>query len=547
MVFGKFKKERDKQLKTEIAWSDLIIEKGKLDPLGLWRVGDRLIAELLSPFTTIVFHRPARYFAMYTWIIYHLNNQGYEDRKKFWGRFFELEAVLLCAIQSHQNHTYVYFLGQIGGEGAKKFLSKSKNGTLDFSNIKIPNGWEHNYKMPMYDFNVIETDLGMPSGVKVTSAGKKIAIAYQNSIKSAQFYKKYLQETVISKQVIVDLSKFSCPCLLYKPQIKVFENERNIIIDNMLKKREIDSPNYIQEKLPTILSSIYLILHYISRLNSKGCPFTYQTFRHTLSTQVYNDSKIYSPPEEYREIFRRWELYNLDSLLVFSLESALAGFLEFLHKNNDNIKSSQLNTRIKDYLLTEMKKLRIEDLTLYSSLRKTFEPIAFLPALKLSDLEKRLIEEIRGQTSLRKTIFSFLLFVYVQALFIKKKVSPGYKNAMKFLHENSYRDGMELSLFQSISETENTSLEDFLTEIFFEKWIILRQLDTRSRRNKEIAWFSFNSETDTYNWESNYNPGLYRAARSEILMTFLLNFEIVTHKQDGWYLNRNSYFYKDVD
>lgn len=533
-------------MKPKIVWSDLIVEQGKLDPLGLWRVGDRLIAELLSSFTTIVLHRPARYFAMYTWVIYYLNNQGYGDRKKFWQRFFEIEAVLLCAIQSHQNHTYEYFLGQIGGEGAKIFLSQSRNGTLDFSNIKIPNGWENNYKMPMYDFNIIETDLGMPSGIKVTFSGKKIAFAYQDSIKSSQFYKKYLQESVISKQVIAELSKFSCPCLLFKPQIKVLENERNIIIDNMLKKREIESPNYIQEKLTAILSSIYLILHYMSRLNSKGCPFTYQTLRHTLSTQVYNDSKIYSPPEEYREIYRRWELYNLDSLLVFSLESALAGFLEFLHENNDNIKSSQLNTRIKDYLLTEMKKLRIENLTLYSSLIKTFESIDLLPTLKLSDLEKRLIEEIRGQTSLKKTIFSFLLCVYVQALFIRKQVSQDYKNAMKFLLENSYRDGMELSLFQSISETEDISLEDFLTEVFFEKWIISRQLDTRSRRNKEIAWFSFNRETDTYNWESNYSPGLYRAARSEILMTFLLNLEVVIHKQDGWYLNPSSYFCKDI-
>jgi len=29
-------------MKISVEWSDLIIEEGKLDPLGLWRVSDRL-------------------------------------------------------------------------------------------------------------------------------------------------------------------------------------------------------------------------------------------------------------------------------------------------------------------------------------------------------------------------------------------------------------------------------------------------------------------------------------------------------------------------
>lgn len=524
----------------------MIIEQGVFDPLGLWRVGDRLIAELLSPFTTIVYHRPARYFAMYSWIFHHLNNQGFEDRKKFWQRFFELEAVLLCAIQLHQAHNYEFFLGQIGGEGAKKFLSQSKNGLLNFSKIKISNGWENNYKRPMYDFNLIETDLGISSGVKVTSAGKHIAHAYQNSIISSLFYKKYLKETVLSKDVIEDLSRFSCPCLLYNPQTKSLEDERNTIIEYMLKEHEIESPDYIQDKFKTLLTSIYLILHYMSCLNSNGLPFTYENWRHTLSTQIFNGSEMYSPPEEYRKIYRRWDLYNLESLFVFSLESALEGFLEFLHENNNNIKSSHIDTTIKDFFLQRLNKHGIKDLKIQSSLKKSTESIALLSSHKLSEIENKLIVEVRRQTSLDRTLIAFYLNVYTQALFIKRKTSSDYEYALEFLFEHSYIDGNELSLFQSLDETEDISIEDFLTEVFFEKWVLLRQLDTRSRRDKEVAWFSFNSETDSYNWESSYSPGLHRAARSEILMTFLLNLEIVNHKQEGWYLNPNSGFYKHM-
>ena len=41
-------------MKLTASWSDLLIEKGTRDPLGLWRVGDRMISELLGPFTTVV-------------------------------------------------------------------------------------------------------------------------------------------------------------------------------------------------------------------------------------------------------------------------------------------------------------------------------------------------------------------------------------------------------------------------------------------------------------------------------------------------------------
>jgi hypothetical protein len=56
-------------MQINIEYSDLLIERGRRDPLGLWRVGDRLAGELLPPFNTVVSQRPARYFSMYSWMI----------------------------------------------------------------------------------------------------------------------------------------------------------------------------------------------------------------------------------------------------------------------------------------------------------------------------------------------------------------------------------------------------------------------------------------------------------------------------------------------
>lgn len=96
----------------KVVWSDLLIDKGKLDPLGVWRVGDRMIADLLAPFTTVVAQRPARYFSMYCWALDHLSKQPIATKKEFWERFFVLEGVLLCAIQLHSPHSYDHFGGR---------------------------------------------------------------------------------------------------------------------------------------------------------------------------------------------------------------------------------------------------------------------------------------------------------------------------------------------------------------------------------------------------------------------------------------------------
>ncbi len=534
-------------MKLKIVWSDLIIEEGIRDPLGLWRVGDRLIAELLSPFTTIVTHRPARYFAMYTWLIHYLNNLNFENKIKYWERFFELEAVLLCAIQCHEKHNYDYFLGQIGGEHATRILDQTKGSKIDFSKIKISNGWENNYKTPMYDFSLIETDLGIISGLKVTPTGKQIALAYQNSISSSLFYRKYIDKLTIPKDAIIKLSKYSCPCLVYKPKTSALKKEKNIIIKHLLDKNLIETLNSNDEKLKTLLSSIYIILNFMAGLNKKNYPFTYEAWRKTLSTKIHFDSKMHSPPKEYEEIYKKWELYNLDSMVVFTLQSALVGFLDFLHKNN-NLKAQRLYSQVKEYFHDELRKVKkIGDVEIQASVKESRSNIMALLPNQLKKLENELVKKVKKETSLKKIIYAFFLLIYIQAQYLKRGKSSKYENAIKFLYELSYIDGMELSLLQSLDEIGNDSLIFFLFEVFFKKWIIGRQLDTRLRRHKDVAWFSYNSETDSFSWESNYDTDLYRAARSEILMTFLLNLEIVEHEEDGWFINSSSNLYKQFE
>lgn len=533
-------------MKTEIVWSDLIIEEGKLDPLGVWRVGDRLIGELLSAFTTVVYHRPARYFSMYSWIIYHLNAGKYSNRKLFWERFYELEAMLLCAIQLHGEHNYEYFRGQIGSEHAKQILAKVSKGQMNFSKERMSNGWETNYKRPMYDFNLVETDFGMISGLKTTPSGKKLALAYGDSIRSTRFFREFIDKTSVPVKVLEELASYSCPCLTHTPDRKTLENEQQTLIEYMLDTGATKDSGKITEESKLLLPSIYLILDFVAFLNKNDIAFTEESWRKALSTHVTKGRRVYSPPVEYAGLFRRWELYNLDSLFVFALESALNGFLVYLH-GVKNPKASGMMSEIEEYVAQVLKDAKIIDnLKLDNTASKAIGNIINFSSTELFALEENIIEKIKTTKSLDKIAYSFLLCVYTTALFIKRQNDDDYKEAVEVLRKNSEIDGLELSVIHAPGSMGNYALGYFLKEIFLKKWIIHRQLDIRNRRDKDVAWFSFNSETNSYNWESFYEPNLYRASRSEILMTFLLNLEIVKIEKMEWVLNRSSSFCRKI-
>jgi hypothetical protein len=194
-------------VKVDTGWSDLLIEKGVRDPLGVWRVGGRMVRDLLEPFTTVIVNRPARYLSMYCWVFDTLNADKPNEKKvQFWRRFFRLEAILLCAIHCHKEHAYEGFGGEIGSENASELLRKSDAGMLDLTKFtKIKNAWETNYYGPMRQLGLIQVNPGLPSGINLTDVGRDLAKAYGRSISETEFFKTYkTQEVVVRRRSVLD-------------------------------------------------------------------------------------------------------------------------------------------------------------------------------------------------------------------------------------------------------------------------------------------------------------------------------------------------------
>ena len=427
-------------MKIAISWNDLIIEEGKLDPLGLWRVGDRLNDELLRPFTTVVLHRPARYFSMYSWIFYLLRKQDLKNNKLFWKRFFELESILICAIQLHHNHNYENFRGQIGSESAKKIIADSKQNLLQAQ--KVNNGWEVNYKMPMFEFNLLEVDFDSPNNLRLTHRGNNIAKAYEATIKHTEFYQSYLDKTVIPLEVIQELSLYSCPCLLFNAGTKNLIREREIIIHNMLKRITSTASEETSEE--NKLLSIYLILSCMRNLSKDNVQFNKEVWHRILSNEVYSVNTKYTkyfPPLEYKTTFQKWQLYNLDLLFVFALESGLSGFLQYLQEIGSDLKSNKLELSGNKIFHESIYQLKQEKFSkmfpLQDGLRKTMKSISSQSSEKLYAMEESLIEKIISSSSQLKIFYSFLLYLYLQTKYIEKATNNEYDKSLTFYQEGA--------------------------------------------------------------------------------------------------------------
>jgi len=223
---------------------------------------------------------------------------------------------------------------------------------------------------------------------------------------------------------------------------------------------------------------------------------------------------------------------------VYALESGLSAFLEMLHKNGGEIKISELITASfpEPFEMAKKSMLNIGIMPFADSVASSINNFKSLSQKEQLKLESFLIDSVQNKNDKHKLVFSFFLYLYVQSTFNKMIANPEYSDALDFYKFRSHRDGYELSLFHTTSDINNShkDLQEIFFTYFLNELIINRQLSTRHDRGKEQAWFSYINETKTYVWEGDYRPTIYRAARVNILMTFLLSLGIVNYKDQGY-------------
>lgn len=525
-------------MKIKVEWNELLLEQGKRDPLGLWRIGDRLMSDLLAPFTRVVSQRPARYFSMYCWILNDLERMGFkaDQGKEFWARFYVYEGVFLSTIQLHSSHVYSEFGGQFGSENANALVASADlKGIIEYSGLrkdKISNGWEANYKNPMHHFELIEPDLGVAARLKLTALGKKLAAVYEGTICETAYYKSYRGAEKIPQNCLVELAERACPCLLQNPPCREISLERDV-----LRERMLFCPSRTDDNDSGMLwNSLHLFLHVLKESTRRDIPFTLNVWREFLTTELLSDRKSCLVPDELSHACRCWRIYAADALLVFGLESGLDGFLEMLHLKGGGLGLDEIKSAFTEELFTRL----CDDVykSIDDSLIGGLSSITELDSQQTLAVEQGFKKYIRNSNSGEmKIIAAFCLCYYSCMLYQRYHENPEYAEAVRFYEKRAEWDELDFSFVDTAVDIEHCAgnVYRLFVDFFLLKWIITRQLLIKTDRGKLMAWFNENPETNTYNWEQNYDPSLYRAARFDNLMGFFMNLGVVFRKDHGYF------------
>lgn len=554
--------------------NEFMIERGTLDPLGLWRVSDRMTSYLLAPFTTIVMSRPARFYVFFCWAIKQCTENNFQQTATlYWEKFFKLEAAFLCAIAMHEEEGHKYdFAGFIGGDSARQMLEKAgKNIILS----RVHNGWDPNYTGSMQGLDLFEVVNSLPV---LTPKGRQLAVAFEDCIKNTSYFINWRFKESVPLEVIKEYGQIACPCNLIE-QGPQFEIERSIATEVLLQPLN-GRTTISDQQAKTLQDSIQLILLAAHALNKKDLGFSRESWRQLASSGRYFEADkeaSFEIPSSLQDTSNLWKMYELQSVFVYSMEAGLSSVLTWLHLEDEG-------RAILGRLADKTKPLLPEVLGIcFGDTETSIGPDDSVSQIFGLITGRETNEDAATSYSLTKGIFDRILLTGLVNRDLANTADPAMTLCLSFSlfmhlvvsmfgeyreidssHLDFYRslssvDGNELSLPRIIESRYLPGSSAWGNSIWQEFWnfyvgnlIVDRQLDTRFRRGKEIAWFSkitelgLGTEIDLQmlQWENDYSPARYRAPREPVLMSLLENINLVEQTETGvWNLTKRGIEY----
>jgi hypothetical protein len=382
----------------------------------------------------------------------------------------------------------------------------------------------------MERLGLIELDPGVEAGLKLTSAGQQLAVDYEAAIQKTKFFISYTDQTQIPFSVLDELAQVACPCLM--PTLVA---ERNNACRVLLPQREPDRTD------STLWHSMLLIMDFARHQDNGNQPLELEDWRRALTCGCSADDRRFTPPVVRVPVWRRWKLYALDSLLVFSLESGLQGFLEVLFPHG-SLWHSKLSSAIGNNTLHTARSLlqQATGLSLPDPFTEAVDTLSGLSPPMQRNLEDTLLTQLRDSNAAMRVAWAYLLFLHTLAIYRSWSDQEVYNDAYERYESLAHQDGDELSLCDTHSR-ETTPLSEHFWKVFVQRLVIQQQLRTRALRNKEVAWFSYSEEFHSYDWEASYTAKPYRAARFDIYLSFLHNLHVIERRGNKWHINPSAF------
>lgn len=311
----------------EPSWNKPVKEYDRaLDPLGMNRVNDRMVGELVEGFTSLASR--ARYYSFYVWAIEQIKKKKLAKTvTEFKNAFYDIERLYMLSCIAHEevspteNHT------DINGANAGRnvFGRNSDKISLNFTYFGHRlGGYGQYYQGSITNLGLVELEED-DEFEKPTKTGQKIIEAFDKLASESKIL-SYYKKPNISKKEITEIGNKICLCKLKKQD----SGEKNIL-------RELFF-GFLDEKNRYAISrqeSLALILHSITNMPSKIILQT-QDFldaSYYQEIQINDKSKKIVIPDKLKAISKKWKIVKAHDNLALASESILQTFLDFLDEN----------------------------------------------------------------------------------------------------------------------------------------------------------------------------------------------------------------------
>jgi len=300
-------------------WNKPIEESDRaLDPLGMNRVTDRLLNDLLSGITTLT--RRARYYSFYTWLIGKLSKDpSINTVSDFKRNFYDAERIFMLACLAHEeksgdheNHKSIFG----SDKGRRIWKETGRNIDLNFRYFgnKL-GGYGQAYQGSLTNIGLVETtDDALYE--RPTDIGKLVSREFDKLINKTDFL-NFSKKKSIKKGTLLKIGNNICLCRLKDKDSSDREILKSIFFGL--------SPNF--EKNPTIKlrkESLFLILFVIDNLSKYKINITDQYFLDSCYFNEVNDKNEIvdiSIPDSINETKIYWKIFRSNDYFSFSLES----------------------------------------------------------------------------------------------------------------------------------------------------------------------------------------------------------------------------------
>ncbi|KER05480.1 hypothetical protein AAA799E16_01873 [Marine Group I thaumarchaeote SCGC AAA799-E16] len=311
----------------EPSWNKPIKEYDRaLDPLGMNRVNDRMLGELVQGFTLLTSR--ARYYSFYVWAIEQIRKKKLaKNFTEFKNAFYDLERLYMMACVSHEEKEPIDNHKDING------VSKGRD-VWNESSDKIPlnftyfghrlGGYGQYYQGSIINMGLVEQGED-DEFEKPTELGYSIIKDFDTLAKESGFL-SYCGKSNISKNTLSEIGEKLCLC-----KIKHQSNsERDSIIKLLF--------GWIGEKNQRSTSrqeSLSLILNTIHQIQENKITTSQDFLDSVYFGQIKNNEKVESLliPNHLDGISKKWKIVKAHDSFALASEAILQIFLEFLKQD----------------------------------------------------------------------------------------------------------------------------------------------------------------------------------------------------------------------